>query len=85
MLHVESAKYIESYKMAVTFNDGTSHIVDFEKTIFSDNRTIITALKDISLFTDFSIKNHTISWSNGLDFAPEFIKDCSIKILNESA
>ena len=85
MLHVETAKYYEGYKIIVTFNDGSTHIADFEKAIFSDNRPIISALKDISLFKDFSIRNHTISWSNGLDFAPEFIKDCSIKILNETA
>lgn len=85
MLHVESAEYYNEYKICVTFNDGSSHIVDFEKTIFSDLRPIISALKDISLFKDFCIKNHTISWSNGLDFAPEFIKDCSVKILNKSA
>ena len=85
MLHVESAKYYEGYKITVSFNDGSIHIADFEKAIVSDTRPIITALKDITLFKDFCIKNHTISWSNGLDFAPEFIKDCSIKVLNETA
>lgn len=85
MLHVETAKYYEDYKITVSFNDGSSHIVDFENAILSDSRPIISALKDVSLFKDFYIKNHTISWSNGLDFAPEFIKDCSIKVLNETA
>ena len=85
LLHVESAKYYEDYKLVVAFNDGSSHIADFEKTILSDSRPIISSLKDISLFKDFCIKNHTVSWSNGLDFAPEFIKGCSIKVLNESA
>ena len=85
MLHVETAKYLENYKMSVIFNDGSSHIVDFEKTIINDHRPIISALKDISVFKDFSIQNHTISWANGLDFAPEFIKDCSIKQIVETA
>ena len=85
MLHVETAKYYEDYKITVSFNDGSTHIVDFENAILSDSRPIISALKDVSLFKDFYIKNHTISWSNGLDFAPEFIKDCSIKVLNETA
>ena len=85
MLHVESAKYHEGYKIEVTFNDGSSHLVDFEKTIFIDSRAIVSALKDLTVFKDFSIQNHTISWANGLDFAPEFIKDCSIKLLDESA
>lgn len=85
MLHVESAKYHGEYKIEVAFNDGSSHLVDFEKVIFNDSRTIVSDLKDLALFKDFSIKNHTISWANGLDFAPEFIKDCSIKVLGEIA
>ena len=85
MLHVESAKYHSEYKIAVTFNDGSSHLVDFEKAIFNDSRAIVFALRDLNVFKNFSIQNHTISWANGLDFAPEFIKDCSIKILGESA
>ena len=85
MLHVESAEYYGDYKLTVTFNDGSSHIADFEKTIFADSRPVVSELKDISLFKDFCIKNHTVSWSNGLDFAPEFIRDCSIKTLNVTA
>ena len=85
MLHVESAKYHGEYKIEVTFNDGSSHLVDFEKIVFNDSRAIVSALKDLTVFKDFSIQNHTISWANGLDFAPEFIKDCSIKLLGESA
>ncbi len=85
MLHVESAKYYGDYKIEVAFNDGSSHLVDFEKTVFNDSRAIVSALKEPALFKDFSIQNHTISWSNGLDFAPEFIKECSIKLLGESA
>lgn len=85
MLHVESAKYHSDYKIVVAFNDGSSHLVDFEKIVFNDSRAIVYDLKDLALFKDFSIKNHTISWTNGLDFAPEFIKDCSIKVLNETA
>lgn len=34
MLHVESAKYHGEYKIEVTFNDGSSHLVDFEKKYF---------------------------------------------------
>ena len=85
MLHVESAKYHGEYKIEVTFNDGSSHLVDLKQTVFNDSRAIVSDLKDLALFKDFSIKNHTISWTNGLDFSPEFIKDCSIKGLNETA
>lgn len=85
MLHVESAKYHGEYKIEVTFNDGNSHLVDFEKTISNDSRAIVSALKVLTVFKDFSIQHHTIAWANGLDFAPEFIKDCSIRVLTEIA
>jgi len=85
MLHVESAEYQSDYKIIVTFNDGSSHLVDFENTISNDSRAIVSALKDLTVFKDFSIQHHTLAWANGLDFAPEFIKDCSIKLLDESA
>ena len=85
ILHIESAEYHSDYKIAVTFNDGSSHLVDFEKVIFDDSRAIVSALRDLAVFKDFSIQNHTISWANVLDFASEFIKDCSIKLLGESA
>ena len=85
MLHIKSAKYYDDYKLTVPFNDGSSHLVDLKNTIFSDSRPIIIELKDLSLFKDFTIKNHTISWSNGLDFAPEFLRLCSIKRLDEIA
>ena len=85
MLHVESAKYQSDYKIVVAFNDGSTHLVDFENTISNDSRAIVSALKDLTVFKDFSIQHHTIAWTNGLDFAPEFIKDCSIKLLDESA
>ena len=75
MLHVDSAKYHSGYIIAV----------DFEKVIFNDSRAIVSALRDLEVFKDFSIQNHTISWASGLDFAPEFIKECSIKILGDSA
>lgn len=85
MLHIESAKYFNDYKMEVFFNDGSTHIVDFEHTIFNDTRPIVKALSDKNLFQDFSIQLHTITWANGLDFAPEFIKSCSIKTIKEIA
>lgn len=85
MLHVESAVYKNDYKIVVTFNDGSSHLVDFGNTISNDSRAIVSALKDLTVFKDFSIQHHTIAWANGLDFAPEFIKTCSIKLLGGSA
>ena len=74
MLHVTDAKYIGDYKISVEFNDGCRFIADFESVIKSDHRPIVQQLADINTFRDFALHAHTITWSNGVDFAPEFIK-----------
>ena len=74
MLHVTEAKYIGDYKISVAFNDGCRIIADFEKVVKSDHRAIVQQLVNINTFKDFSLQAHTITWSNGVDFAPEFIK-----------
>ena len=74
MLHVIDAKYIGDYRISVEFNDGCRFVADFESVIKSDHRPIVQQLADINIFKDFSLQAHTITWSNGVDFAPEFIK-----------
>ena len=74
MLHVIDAKYIGDYKISVEFNDGCRFVADFESIIKSDHRPIVRQLADLNIFKDFTLHAHTITWSNGVDFAPEFIK-----------
>ncbi len=73
MLRVVEAKYLENFKINVTFNDQKSSIVDFEEKIKNDKRAIIKKLKDIDTFKAFIIKNDTIVWENGYDPAPEYL------------
>ncbi|MBR2092400.1 MAG: DUF2442 domain-containing protein [Fibrobacter sp.] len=40
----------------------------------NDHRPIVQQLSNLDLFKDFKVQAHTIVWSNGVDFAPEFIK-----------
>ena len=74
MFHVIDAKYIGDYKISVEFNDGCRFVADFESVIKSDHRAIVRQRADINTFKDFTLQAHTITWSNGVDFAPEFIK-----------
>jgi len=75
MLHVIDAKYIADYKISVTFDDGCCCVADFEGVVKSDNRLIVRELSNLDLFKDFKVQAHTIVWSNGVDFAPEYIKE----------
>ncbi len=79
MLHILQAEYLKEYMIQVTFNDGTGGVANFMDKIFQDKREIVQSLKDVALFKSFTVKAHTISWANGLDFAPEFVKSLTLE------
>jgi len=79
ILNVTNAEYKGEYKVFLTFNNGESVITDIEETIFNENRNIFEPLKDKSYFQSFVIKYNTIEWSNGADFAPEFLLELGKK------
>jgi hypothetical protein len=35
----------------------------------------LSPLQDVSFFKSFTLEGHTLSWSNGADFAPEFLRE----------
>ena len=71
-IHVEEAKYISEYKVWLAFNDGAKGEVDLVTELYGE---IFEPLKDISFFKSFTLEGHTLSWSNGADFAPEFLRE----------
>ena len=75
MLSVISAEYVGDYKIKVTFDDSTSGIADFRQKVSTDHRPIIRELFDLKKFKAFTVEADTIVWDNGVDFAPEFIKE----------
>lgn len=73
LLKVVSAKYLENYKLLLSFNNGSNGIVDLKNKIFSDHRNVFKPLQDIEFFSDFTQNRWTIEWKNGVDLAPEFL------------
>ena len=71
-LHVTNAKYIENYKVWLSFNDGTSGEIDLATELYGE---IFEPLKDKTFFSSFTLEGHTLSWRNGADFAPEFLHE----------
>ena len=71
-IHVNDAKYIGDYKVWLSFNDGTQDEVDLASELYGE---IFEPLKDLSFFRLFTLEGHTLSWSNGADFAPEFLHE----------
>ena len=73
MLHVIEAKYIADYKVWLAFDDNSSGVVDLTNYL---KGVVFRPLKDKKLFAKFWLdpELETITWPNGADFAPEFLK-----------
>ena len=71
-LHVTTAKYIQDYKIAVSFNDGSTGVADLTAAL---TNPVFEPLKDKSIFANFNVDQEleTIVWPNGADLAPEYI------------
>ena len=70
--HVTQAKYIDDYRVWLSFNDGAEGEIDLSSELSGE---IFEPLKDPSFFKSFRLEGHTLSWSNGADFAPEFLRE----------
>lgn len=70
-LHIVEAKYIKGYTVWLKFNDGSAGEVDLGQELQGH---IFKPLQDVNYFKSFRLQGHTLSWENGADFAPEYIK-----------
>ena len=75
ILHVASAKYIEDYKIEISFNDGNFGVIDLGDEHFFSG-PVFGPLKDKKIFSNFIIdpELNTIVWPNGADLAPEYLE-----------
>ena len=75
-LEITDAKYIDSYRIWVCFNNGDCRIFDFATII--DKYPVFEPLKDIELLKSFNITD-TLEWQNGeIDIAPEYLHEHGI-------
>ena len=80
-LKVIEAKYITAYQIELSFNNNEKKKVNLEFELWGE---IFEPLKDIDKFKDFRLNNGTVAWSNGADFAPEFLYEHAKKHQVES-
>ena len=71
-MHVTQARYCGEYKVWVAFNDGAEGEIDLSSELYGE---LFEPLKDKEFFSSFTLEGHTLSWSNGADFAPEFLRE----------
>jgi hypothetical protein len=68
---VISAKYIDDYKIELSFDDGKKGIVDFSRYLKMGG--VFERFKDIEFFKDFTVNKELgiITWRDELDVSPE--------------
>ncbi|MCP5177065.1 MAG: DUF2442 domain-containing protein [Moraxellaceae bacterium] len=73
ILHVVDAKPLADYRLWLTFDDGVEGCVDLSGELWG---TMFAPLKDPQLFASAVVDPicKTVTWSNGADFAPEYLK-----------
>ena len=71
MLHtIKDVKYIDGYKLSLTFNDGKTKLVDFEQRL-QNPKNMFLPLKDVEYFKRVHLDGITLVWPNGLDLCPD--------------
>lgn len=72
MHSVKKAKYIEGFKILLTFEDKAEKLVDLSPHLYGE---IFEPLKDVSYFKKFKVNedSDTIEWKNGADMSPDFL------------
>lgn len=70
LIWITNAKYIEGYKIDITFNDGLKKVVDLKNHL---NGEVFDSLKDIERFKKFKLSDWSIEWETGTDISPEFL------------
>ena len=68
---VISAKYIENYKIEVSFDDGKKGIIDFSS--YLEKGGVFERFKNLEFFKKFTVNEELgiITWQDELDVAPE--------------
>ena len=73
-LHVTSVRHLGGHRLAVAFTDGTEREVDLSDELGGE---VFEPLRDEAAFAEAYVdpETRTVSWSNGADFAPEFLQE----------
>ena len=70
---ITDARYVEGHTIWLRFADGAEGEVDLENELEGE---VFEPLKDKEYFKQFTLhpELRTIVWTNGADFAPEFLR-----------
>jgi hypothetical protein len=70
--HVIEAKHLGGHRVWLRFDDGDSGELDLLDEL---EGPVFEPLRDVEFFSGFAVRHNTLSWENGADFAPEFLRE----------
>ena len=73
MLGITKVLLQGNYTVYLEFNNGKSGIINLRNELENDPREIIRELLDLEMFNTVKLWHRTLSWDNGVDFAPEYL------------
>jgi len=74
---VKKAKYVSRYRLLITFEDGSTRLVDLEPYLSGE---VFEPLRDVKYFKRVRVSQDldTIVWPNEADFCPDFLYEIGI-------
>ena len=70
LIHVVEARYLGGHRVWLRFDDGVEGVTDLADELDGE---IFEPLRDPAYFARFAVDD-TLTWPNGADFAPEFLR-----------
>ena len=70
---VDSFEIVGPFRVEVRFNDGSSGTHDFSSMV-ENGRNLIAELQDRSLFDGVYLDFGALTWPNGFDISPEWLR-----------
>jgi hypothetical protein len=71
-VHVLDARYVRDHVVWLRFSDGAEGEVDLAAELTGP---VFGPLRDVERFKGFAVAYHTLTWPNGADLAPEFLRE----------
>jgi len=81
-LHITHVQHLQGYTLQLTFNSGVIKQVNLQDELDGE---IFEPLRDLNVFRQVSLDPdmRTIAWSNGADFAPEFLDEIGTPVQSQ--
>ncbi len=78
LIRVVDVTYVRDYILDLKFSNGETRRIDFLPLLKTKKEQ---ELKDKLQFIQFGLTHWTLEWSNGVDFAPEYLSRQGEKLL----